>query len=101
MDTASTRSRFPRNSSRCEPVALDSVILKEYNFKNGSALLARKQDRWLLAVSIRQVNGNIGTTIFAIDEASVNKDAKELGLSSARVAEHECDGMMKLRGWEP
>lgn len=82
-------------------MALDTVILKEYTFKNGSALFARKQDRWLLAVSVRQVNGNVGTTIFGIDEDSVNKDAKELGLSPAKVAEHECDGMMKMRGWEP
>jgi len=82
-------------------VAIEPVIIKEYNWKGGSALLARKEDRWLLAVSIRQVNGNVGTTIFGINEASVNKDARELGLTPAKVAEHECDGMMKLRGWEP
>ena len=80
---------------------IDTVILKEYEFKDGSALLARKEDRWLLAVSIRQINGNVGTTIYGIDEDSVNKDARDLGFAPGKVAEHEADGMMKLKGWEP
>jgi hypothetical protein len=80
---------------------MDYVIIKEYEFKDGSALLARKSERWLLVVSVRQKSGIVGTTVYGIDEASVNKDAKELGLTPAKVAEHECDGMMKKRGWEP
>ena len=81
-------------------MAIEPVFIKEYTLKDGSALLARKEDRWLLAVSIQKTNG-VATTIYGIDEAKVNKDAKELGISPGKVAEHECDGMMKLRGWEP
>lgn len=88
--------------SRTENALIEPVILKEYNIgQTCSALLARHETRWLLAVSIRQPNGNVGTTIFGINEAKVNKDAKELGMTPARVAEYEADGMMKQRGWEP
>ena len=71
------------------------VILKEYNWKNGCALLARKDERWLLAVAH---NGN--TKVLGINEDSVNIDAKNLGMKPVTVAQYEAEGMLRKRGWD-
>jgi hypothetical protein len=72
------------------------LILKEYRWKGGNAMFARKDDRWLLAVA----TVNFPVRVVGIDEDAVNKDAKELGMSPKRVAQYEAEGMLRKWGWD-
>ena len=78
---------------------VDPVIVKEYDLKHGSALLARKDDRWLLGIA-REVDGEVKTQVLGIDEESVNRDSLHMGYTPAQVAVFEADGMMRKRGWD-
>ena len=71
------------------------LILKEYTWKGGSAIFARKDDRWLLAVATE----NFPVKVIGIDEECVNRDAKELEMSPKRVAQYEAEGMLRKWGW--
>ena len=79
----------------------DPVIIKEYQWHKGVAILARKDDRWLLSVCREDPRTHEPrTTVFGISEAGVNRDARELGLAPAVVARLEAEGMMRKWGWD-
>lgn len=71
------------------------LILKEYQWATGSAMFARKDNRWLLAVATK----DFPVKVIGIDEDSVNRDAKDLRMSPKRVAQYEAEGMLRKWGW--
>lgn len=79
------------------------LIVREFTWRKGAAMLARKDGRWLLSVVSehhRNALGDPEATVYGIDEASVNRDARDLGMSAKRVAEYEAEGMLRKWGWD-
>jgi hypothetical protein len=74
----------------------DPIIVKEYTWSKGTALLARKDERWLISV---MKSSWAKPRIIGIDEISVNDDALRLGLTAERVARYECEGILARYGW--
>jgi hypothetical protein len=76
------------------------LIMKEYKWPRGNALLARKDDRWVLSVArANPVTNEPVIKVFELNEDAVVADAKALFMTEAQVAEYEADGMMRRWGW--
>lgn len=76
----------------------DPIIVKEYQAKALHALLARRDERWILAI-VQGYPPSEKASVLYLSEDGINRDATDLGYTPAKVAEYEADGLMKERGW--
>lgn len=77
-------------------------FVKQWRWRNHAATLARKDERWCLAVVRANVRtGTPDVKVIEFFEDQVNKDARELGMMPELVAIYEAEGTLKARyGWD-